>query len=103
MELRVHNEVGAVETPTGRIPRYEDLERLFKEVLNRDYSREDYSKQFMIRIPENLGRVRRARNIYGAQVSDTSQELFEVLNMQEERLNKARQEYGDCISPDRLC
>jgi phosphoenolpyruvate carboxykinase (GTP) len=30
MELRVHNEVGAIKTPTGYIPKYEDLRKLFK-------------------------------------------------------------------------
>lgn len=33
MELRTHKEVDAIKTPTGFIPRYEDLKRLFKEVL----------------------------------------------------------------------
>ena len=33
MELRVHNEVGALKTPTGYIPKYEDLRKLFKQVL----------------------------------------------------------------------
>ncbi|GAG82548.1 unnamed protein product, partial [marine sediment metagenome] len=55
-ELRAHNDVEAINTPTGRIPIYEDLKRLFKEVLNEDYSLEDYNKQFMVRIPEALAK-----------------------------------------------
>ena len=32
MELRVHDEAGAIQTPTGHIPEYADLKRLFKTV-----------------------------------------------------------------------
>jgi len=32
MELRVHNDVDAINTQLGNIPRYEDLKRFFKEV-----------------------------------------------------------------------
>ena len=36
MELRVHNEVDAIKTPTGYIPKYEDLRKLFKQVRDLD-------------------------------------------------------------------
>ena len=102
MELRVHGEVGAVETPTGWVPEYEDLRRLFAEVLGKEYTREDYNEQFEVRIPENLAKIARIEKIYKTQVSDTPRILFDVLEAQRNRLNKARQEYGDYVSPDRL-
>jgi len=102
MELRVHNDVSFIETPTGRIPKYEDLKRLFKEVLDREYKQENYNKQFMIRIPENLARIDRVKKIYETQVSDTPRIVFDVLEEQRERLNKARERYGEYISPDKL-
>ncbi|GAH33366.1 unnamed protein product, partial [marine sediment metagenome] len=37
MELQVHDDVDAIKTPTGFIPKYQDLKSLFKETLNRDY------------------------------------------------------------------
>ncbi|MEW6686817.1 MAG: phosphoenolpyruvate carboxykinase (GTP) [Candidatus Edwardsbacteria bacterium] len=101
-ELRVHKEVGGIETPTGRIPKYEDLKRLFKEVLNKDYAKEDYHKQFMIRIPENLSKIERIKKIYETQVKDTPKIVFEVLEKQRQRLNKAKEKFGDYITPDRL-
>jgi phosphoenolpyruvate carboxykinase (GTP) len=64
MELRVHGEAGAIKTPTGYIPKYEDLKKLFKSVLKRDYSKEDYIKQFTIRVPENLGKSERVSRFY---------------------------------------
>ena len=102
MELRVHNDVSFIETPTGRIPKYEDVQRLFKEVLDKEYKQEDYNKQFMIRIPENLARIDRVKKIYETQVSDTPPIIFDLLEEQKERLNKARERYGEYISPDKL-
>ncbi|MCK4411010.1 phosphoenolpyruvate carboxykinase (GTP), partial [Candidatus Bipolaricaulota bacterium] len=102
MELRVYNEVDFIETPTGRIPKYEDLKRLFKEVFSKDYTQEEFDKQFMIRIPENLAKIDRIKRIYQTQVSDTPKIVFEVLDEQRQRLNRAREKYGDYISPYKL-
>jgi phosphoenolpyruvate carboxykinase (GTP) len=100
MELRVHNEIGALETPTGYIPKYEDLRRLFKEVLNKNYSKEDYVTQFTIRVPENLAKIERVQRFYQENVTDTPLELFGVLYLQRQRLLEAKEKYGDYISPD---
>ncbi|HIE34264.1 MAG TPA: phosphoenolpyruvate carboxykinase (GTP), partial [Candidatus Altiarchaeales archaeon] len=100
MELRVHDEVGAIKTPTGYIPRYEDLKRLFKDVLNKEYSKEDYIKQFTIRIPENLNKLNRINEIYSVLI--TSQIVFDALEKKRKRLEKARKKYGDYISPEDL-
>jgi len=99
MELRVHNEVGAIKTPTGYIPRYDDLKKLFKQVLNKDYSKEDYTKQFTIRIPENLAEIDRIKKIYESTVANTPPVLFEVLEEEKRRLIEARAKYGDYVSP----
>ena len=100
MEQRVHGEVEAVKTPTGWIPKYDDLRRLFKEVLDKDYAKEDYIKQFTIRVPENLAKIERVQHFYQENVSDIPLELFGILYLQRERLNKARASFGDYISPE---
>ncbi|AJC71062.1 phosphoenolpyruvate carboxykinase [Thermococcus guaymasensis DSM 11113] len=99
MELRVHGDVDAIETPIGYIPKYEDLKRLFKQVLNKDYSREDYEKQFTIRVPELLAKIERIEKIYREQVKEVPEELFEILEEERKRLLEAREKYGDYISP----
>ncbi|WP_206203993.1 phosphoenolpyruvate carboxykinase (GTP) [Thermococcus sp. ES12] len=99
MELRVHGDVDAIETPIGYIPRYEDLARLFREVLNKEYSREAYEKQFTIRVPELLAKIDRIEKIYREQVKEVPEELFRVLEEERERLLEAREKYGDYISP----
>jgi len=100
MELRVHNEVDAVQSPTGWIPKYEDLRKLFKQVLGKDYAKEDYVKQFTIRVPENLAKIERVQRFYQENVSDIPLELFGILYLQRERLLEARKRFGDYISPE---
>jgi phosphoenolpyruvate carboxykinase (GTP) len=100
MELRVHNEVGAVRTPTGLIPRYEDLARLFHQVLKKDYPKEAYIAQFTLRVPENLAKIARVTEIYRTKVPDTPPILFEVMEAQRQRLLEAREKFGDYISPE---
>ncbi len=102
MELRSHREVEAIKTPTGLIPKYEDLKRLFREVLNKDYPEKDYIKQFTLRVAENLAKVERVEEFYKTKVPDTPQMVFKVLEEQRQRLIKAREKYGDYVSPLKL-
>ncbi|MCX8012061.1 MAG: phosphoenolpyruvate carboxykinase domain-containing protein, partial [Desulfobacterota bacterium] len=100
MELRVHNEVEALKTPTGLIPRYDDLKRLFNEVLKKEYLIFDYKKQFMTRIPENLAKIARIKKIYETMVTDTPKILFEVLEAQRRRLLKVKEKFRDYVDPE---
>lgn len=102
MELRVHGDVGCVETPTGCIPCYEDLKRLFKEVLDKDYSRQDYINQFTIRVKENLAKIDRVEEFHRNNVTDSPQAVFDVLEAQRQRLLNAQKQFGDMISPELL-
>ncbi|HDM42954.1 MAG TPA: phosphoenolpyruvate carboxykinase (GTP) [Firmicutes bacterium] len=100
MEKRIHNEVDAIKTPTGYIPRYEDLKPLFKEVLNKEYKKDDYNKQFTLRVPESIAKIDRIEEIYRTKVHDTPDIVFKVMNEQRMRLNEAREKYGDYILPE---
>ncbi|MGC9444957.1 MAG: phosphoenolpyruvate carboxykinase (GTP) [Candidatus Methanospirareceae archaeon] len=99
MERRVHNEVEAIETPTGRIPRYEDLKELFAAVLNKRYAEPAYRQQFTVRIPENLAKIERVKAFYQTTVPDIPLTLYTVLDEQKERLLAARERYGAYIPP----
>ena len=102
MELRVHNEVDAIKTPTGYIPKYEDLRKLFKQVRDLDYSKKEYIKQFSIRVQENMSKIKRVRQFYKKNVTYTPEAVFWVLNQQYERLLDAKEKYGDYISPEQF-
>jgi len=99
MELRVHGEAAAIETPTGCIPMYDDLKRLFKEVLGKEYSHEDYVKQFTIRVKENLAKLDRVEKFHREKVEKAPEAVFRVLDAQRERLLAAEKKFGSYISP----
>jgi phosphoenolpyruvate carboxykinase (GTP) len=100
MELRVHGDVEAIETPTGWFPRYEDLVPLFRQVLEKDYSHEDYLSQFTLRIPENLAKLDRVEAFHRKEVPDAPPKLFEVLAAQRQRLLAAQKQFGDYVAPE---
>ena len=97
-ELRAHNDVEAIQAPTGLLPKHEDLAPLFKEVLDKDYSQAEYVEQFTIRIPENLTKLERIEKVY-RDIDDTPQAVFDEIAAQRERLTKLQQDKGDYVSP----
>jgi phosphoenolpyruvate carboxykinase (GTP) len=100
MELRVNNEADGLLTPTGYIPLYSDLKKLFTQVLRKQYLREDYTKQFTIRIKENLEKIKRLETLFHTRILDAPTIVFTVLKEQQKRLIDAQQTYGDYISPE---
>jgi phosphoenolpyruvate carboxykinase (GTP) len=100
-ELRANGDVEAIKAPTGMIPKYEDLARLFKENLAKDYSKDDYIQQFSIRIPESLAKLDRIEKIY-KDIANLPETVFQTFGSIRKRLESARSQYGDCISPFNL-
>jgi phosphoenolpyruvate carboxykinase (GTP) len=98
MELRVHDDVEALDAGYGRIPVYADLKRLFKEVLDKEYTEKDYEEQFSIRIPELLAKLDRMEEIY-ATVEDAPPTMKDEMAAQRRRLQDLQKAKGDCVSP----
>ncbi len=99
MELRANGDAECIHVPTGCIPLHEDLARLFKEVLDREYTRDEYVEQFTLRVRENLDKIDRIEGIWRAEVADTPEVLFQVLASQRKRLQDAQAARGDYVSP----
>ncbi len=72
---------------------------LFKQVLNKDYTKEDYIKQFTIRVPENLAKIERVEKYHRENVPGSPQEVYDTLQATRRRLNDAAEKHGDYISP----
>jgi len=102
MELRVHGEAKARKAPTGLIPCYEDLQRLFKEVLDKEYTPEDYAAQFTMRVKENLAKLDRVEKFHRETVASAPEALFRILSEQRERLAAAEKEFGPYPAPERF-
>ncbi|MHC5117541.1 MAG: phosphoenolpyruvate carboxykinase (GTP) [Planctomycetota bacterium] len=98
-ELRANGDVEAIKTPTGWIPKYEDLAPLFKEKLNKEYTQDDYVKQFTVRVPNLLAKYDRVEAIYKAKVADTPQLVYDTFDAIRKRLKDLQAAKGDFVSP----
>ncbi|MBN1125347.1 MAG: phosphoenolpyruvate carboxykinase (GTP) [Sedimentisphaerales bacterium] len=98
-ELRTNGDVEAIETPTGYIPLYKDIARLFKQNLKKDFTEQDYIQAFTIRIPNLLAKFDRVEKIYRAKVPDTPQIVYDTFDAIRNRLKDAQAKHGDNISP----
>jgi phosphoenolpyruvate carboxykinase (GTP) len=99
MEGRVHGEYDALETAIGYIPKYEDVQPLFRQIFNRDYTKELYEKQFSIRIQKFLEKIERMEKIY-ADEEDIPQAFTSILKDQKKRLLAYKEKYKkDTVSP----
>ncbi|MBN2449576.1 MAG: phosphoenolpyruvate carboxykinase (GTP) [Lentisphaeria bacterium] len=99
MELRIHGDVEGLDAGYGILPKYEDLKALFRQVLDKDYSVDDYEEQFTVRIPELLAKLDRMEKIYTEKVSDTPETMMRELRAQRERLLAMRAAKGDSVKP----
>jgi len=93
MEGRVHQDFGAIETPVGFIPKYEDLKALFKQVLNRDYTEEEYNEQFCIRVAKLIDKIERMEKIFGDE-EEIPQLFTDHMSQEKQRLLDAKEKYG---------
>jgi len=97
-EGRVHGEFEAIETPVGRIPKYEDLKTLFIRKLNKDYTKAEYLQQFSLRVTKYLEKMERMSKIF--EKVEMPAAFREELKAQTERLRETRAKFGeDIISP----
>jgi len=97
-EGRVNNEYEAIETPVGRIPKYEDIKTLFNSKLNKDYTRKEYEQQFSLKVTKYLEKMERMIKIF--EHIDMPVTFNKELKSQILRLQETREKYGkEIISP----
>lgn len=101
LERRAHNDVGAIETPIGFIPKYEDLKELFKETIDKDYPYDLYEKQFSLYIDNIVSRIDLQQEAYGKE-ENIPEILFSVLKEQKTKLLELKKTYGPIVKPDQL-
>lgn len=92
-EGRVHGEYGAIETPIGYIPRYEDLRSLFRQIFDRDYRLEDYNLQFSLRLDKLLEKIGRMEQVYRDE-SLVPESFWRILNRQKTDLTSIKAKTG---------
>ncbi|MCK4471184.1 MAG: phosphoenolpyruvate carboxykinase (GTP), partial [Anaerolineae bacterium] len=100
LELRAHGDVGAVETPIGFIPKYEDLQELF-DGIGKEYPKELYDKQFAFYVDNILARIDLQEEAYRKEKNIPAR-LFEVYQEQRKGLEALKAKYGPIVSVEQL-
>ncbi len=98
-EGRIHGEYEALDTPTGKIPLYDDLKVLFKEHLDEDFSKEKYDYLFTFRCTKWVDKLERTKAYYKKMDPNTPKEIFDYWDAAIAKINKAKEQYGDLILP----
>ncbi len=101
LERRAHNDVDAIDTPIGYLPKYPDLKTLFKECIDKDYPEALYIKQFSLYIDNIVSRIDLQLEAYGKE-ENLPPQLFEVLKKQREGLMALKDKYGAIVTPAQL-
>ena len=98
MAGRVSGKYSAIKTPTGFIPKYEDIAELFSSQLSKPYKKGQYAEAFSIRTGKLLSKLERIESIYRAE-EGVPEMLFSQLEGERARLMDAKKEFGETIPP----
>ena len=101
LERHAHNEVDVIKTPIGNLPKFDDLKDLFQSLINKEYTKELYIKQFSLYVNNIVARIDLQIEAYGKE-PDIPVRLFEVLKEQKEGLVALRDKYGPIVTPSQL-
>lgn len=101
LERQVHQDLSAIETPIGYIPKYEDLKFLFKSLINKEYPEDLYNKQFSLYIDNIVSRTRMQREAFKKE-KNIPERFFEILDQQESELLGLRERFGAVATPAQL-
>lgn len=98
-EGRIHGEYEVLETPTGKIPLYEDLKVLFKKYLDLDYTVEEYTYQFTFRCEKWIEKLERSKKFFAKMDKNCPALLIEKWDAEIAKIKAAQAKYGDQIKP----
>ena len=101
LDKRSHNDVPAINTPIGFLPKYDDLKALFKARIDKAYPRDLYDKQFSLYVDNIVKRIDLQLEAYGKE-ENLPAKLFEVLKVQREGLMALKEKYGPIVTPEQL-
>ncbi len=97
-EGRIHGDFGAISTPVGNIPEYDDLHMLFDKVFQKEYTKKEYINQFSIYTKSYLEKFARMEELYQEE-EEMPPEFWEVMKSQKENTQALRDKLGDKVSP----
>jgi phosphoenolpyruvate carboxykinase (GTP) len=96
---RIHGEYDAYETPTGKIPMYADLAKLFKKYLDENFTEETYTYLFTFRCSKWIAKLERTKAFFAKMDAATPKEIFDYWDATIAKIAAAKEKYGDEIKP----
>ncbi len=101
MALMHQRKVETIWTPIGRIPKYQDLKKLFKEVIDKNYEKEIYTKQFSLYTENLIKRVDMSITEFAKEKGMTDA-FFHVLDTWHRDLAALKAIIGPIVTPDQM-
>ncbi len=104
MEIMALMHLGKVETiwtPIGRIPKYQDLKKLFLKIINKEYNKETYIKQFSLYTENLIDRVDMSITEFSKE-KGMNDAFFRVLMTWRRDLVALRATIGRIVTPDQM-
>ncbi|MBC8316624.1 MAG: phosphoenolpyruvate carboxykinase (GTP) [Desulfobulbaceae bacterium] len=101
MALMHMEDVEAIWTPIGSIPKYSDLKKLFTEITGKEYSKKTYTKQFSLYIDNLIKRVDMSAKEF-AREKGMPPEFFHVLDTWRRDLIALKSTIGPIVTPDQM-
>ena len=101
LDRLVYNEVEAIDTPIGLLPKYVDLKNMFKDILGKDYPKELYEKQFALYVDKIIARIDMQYEAFKKE-DNMPKRLFEIYEEQKKAMQELKEKFGAVIMPDQL-
>lgn len=101
LDRLINNEVASIATPVGLIPTYDDLKAMFAELLEKEYDKELYDKQFSLYVDKIVARIDLQYDAFKAD-DNIPNKLFEIYEEQKREMLELKEKYGDIVLPDQL-
>lgn len=96
-----HGDVEGIETPVGYIPKYDDLKAIFASLIDKEYPKDLYDKQFSIYVDKILARIDLQREAFGKEENLPAQ-LFKIYDQWSADLKGLKEKHGPIVAPDKL-
>ena len=101
LERHAYGEVDVIETPIGYLPTFDDLKELFQSIINKNYTKELYDKQFSLYVNNIVARIDLQIEAYGKE-KNIPETLFNVFKEQRDGLLALKEIYGPIVTPFQL-
>ncbi|MCW5208377.1 phosphoenolpyruvate carboxykinase (GTP) [Desulfobulbus sp. US2] len=101
MALMHQGKAETIWTPIGLIPKYRDLQRLFSELIDKEYSQELYNHQFSLYIEKLIHRIDTSHEEF-AKEQEMPEEFFHTLDTWRRDLRALESIIGPMVTPGQV-